>query len=711
MGTAHATNPSGGVSAHADLTGLGADDHAIYALLAGRAGGQSLFGGTAAGELLQLQGSTHANRGRVVANGGLDLSYDWSNDFGTGALRWAEVIPSSGGAITTMLDVANSITVDNAVFIISALDDHSTIEWTVSPGFAVSTLFFARPTYLTTTAGIAPAQSFIYAAQAQYWNNGAGDITTPNYRGFSFAPIIRAEGSGDRMRLGATTGLIVQPLFNTRHANATADYGIIRGVHMTNAQQVLFGQALGTEIATDWIGIDVEVLSGLTVSGRRAGLRSALVANATNRFFENLSTALAEFGDGDAHFNDAGEVIFGTGNDISIGWDNAAGVWNWNPAVGEDLGIAFGLDGSKPTYLFEAENFGVSETNYTQIRYGFDRYAFGQTGSIGNQVGLFVSGNRTADVAGGWADYLLTQGGNINLGTFAMSDVSAWVLNPMSFDNSAYSISQLATLRIGGMTTSNPGGTVTDRAGLWTRGRTIQEGSVQYTPITPATLAAGDNDDWAGLLSATPNNNGRYWARVTPNASGSDLTGVDAGAVQDGDTFELTNIGDDSIRLRHENAGSVAANRFDTGPSGLAFVWHGGATVKIRYDGTDSRWRILTPPGAVAPLSGEWKFVANTTMADPGAGNFRTNNATTASVTALAINDTGHKEGDLSNLLGNLENGDRIYIQNEKNGDEYMIFDVTSTVDNTTWWQINGSVNESATDFTADTYAVVFIYT
>lgn len=47
---------------HGSIGGLSDDDHAQYALLAGRSGGQSLSGGTAANNDLTLQGTTHATR-------------------------------------------------------------------------------------------------------------------------------------------------------------------------------------------------------------------------------------------------------------------------------------------------------------------------------------------------------------------------------------------------------------------------------------------------------------------------------------------------------------------------------------------------------------------------------------------------------------------------------------------------------------------------
>jgi hypothetical protein len=60
----------GGVTDHGALTGLADDDHTGYARLAGRAGGQTLQGGTASAEVLTLQSTAHATKGfiRVLDN-------------------------------------------------------------------------------------------------------------------------------------------------------------------------------------------------------------------------------------------------------------------------------------------------------------------------------------------------------------------------------------------------------------------------------------------------------------------------------------------------------------------------------------------------------------------------------------------------------------------------------------------------------------------
>lgn len=50
---------------HGSISGLGDDDHTQYALLAGRSGGQTLIGGTASGNNLVLQSTSHGTKGKI----------------------------------------------------------------------------------------------------------------------------------------------------------------------------------------------------------------------------------------------------------------------------------------------------------------------------------------------------------------------------------------------------------------------------------------------------------------------------------------------------------------------------------------------------------------------------------------------------------------------------------------------------------------------
>lgn len=71
----HQSNAEGGTLDHGlALTGLTDDDHTQYALLAGRSGGQTLIGGTAANDDLVLQSSSNATRGEISIVDSLKLT-------------------------------------------------------------------------------------------------------------------------------------------------------------------------------------------------------------------------------------------------------------------------------------------------------------------------------------------------------------------------------------------------------------------------------------------------------------------------------------------------------------------------------------------------------------------------------------------------------------------------------------------------------------
>lgn len=83
---------------HGTISGLADDDHTQYMLLAGRAGGQALVGGTAASETLTLESTSDVTKGKVLSKDELgpftDASYaaGWSGtDLGSSANTWRHV--------------------------------------------------------------------------------------------------------------------------------------------------------------------------------------------------------------------------------------------------------------------------------------------------------------------------------------------------------------------------------------------------------------------------------------------------------------------------------------------------------------------------------------------------------------------------------------------------------------------------------------------
>lgn len=75
---------------HGTITGLADDDHTQYALLAGRSGGQSLFGGTGASEALALSSTAHGTKGAITTDSVIRPTTNNAVDLGATATRWKD---------------------------------------------------------------------------------------------------------------------------------------------------------------------------------------------------------------------------------------------------------------------------------------------------------------------------------------------------------------------------------------------------------------------------------------------------------------------------------------------------------------------------------------------------------------------------------------------------------------------------------------------
>lgn len=448
---------------HGSLTGLGDDDHTQYLLLAGRSGGQVANGGTGASEVLRLRGSTDSNLGFVDIESPVTVDVDYTDTGGTQQIiDWATTIPSSGGAVTSFMLSRPTITVDNAVFILSAVRDLSDLEWTVSPGFAVSTLFLAQPNYRSSTSSVAPAQAFIYAAQAQMQNDGAGaGLTVPTHAGVVFTPRMSTTTSGDTLTVTNHTGLSVGPSYSTV-AGTTVNFGTVRGVLLAQPAQGLFQPGAGTETMTAYYGLDMPAMTFGGAGVERAAVRSALAASSNNYCILNTSTAWSDFGSGIVHLNDNTPVQFGGGvntMDASLFWSTTSSTLDLFFINNSDR-----LRFSNPanTRFLIQGNAGVGAGG-DELNLAFSRFSIGaQTTAVGNQVGIFVAGAQTVGVAGEWSDFLLTQAANLDLNGNAMSTIAAWTLNPRSLTLSGGSAVTNCVLRVQG----NPGSATTNRVGL-----------------------------------------------------------------------------------------------------------------------------------------------------------------------------------------------------------------------------------------------------
>ncbi len=118
---------------------------------------------------------------------------------------------------------------------------------------------------------------------------------------------------------------------------------------------------------------------------------------------------------------------------------------------------------------------------------------------------------------------------------------------------------------------------------------------------------------------------------------------------------------------------------------------------------------------AFASLGGiPWAFDATTAMADPGTGAFRLNNATVASVTAIAVSalsgDTGNP--DVSAYVANWADSTSVYkgtltLRKKTAPATFAIFYVTNVVDNGTWLELTTVHSSSNGTLTAADIAYI----
>ena len=112
---------------------------------------------------------------------------------------------------------------------------------------------------------------------------------------------------------------------------------------------------------------------------------------------------------------------------------------------------------------------------------------------------------------------------------------------------------------------------------------------------------------------------------------------------------------------------------------------------------TSASTSATSATSAVAAVAWKYTFDNSTSMADPGTGDIRLNNATLASVTAIAIDATSADTGnpDVSDLIASIDDGTNsthegyIFIRKSGTPATFMAYSVSGAiVDNTGWLQI-----------------------
>lgn len=132
-----------------------------------------------------------------------------------------------------------------------------------------------------------------------------------------------------------------------------------------------------------------------------------------------------------------------------------------------------------------------------------------------------------------------------------------------------------------------------------------------------------------------------------------------------------------------------------TGENGIIRYNSDNATFEFSLDATT--W-VPVGDNTAATVNGTWKFDTSTTNSDPGNKNFRLNNATLASVTAIYISETSNTGVDASTAFSFLSTGDKIYIQQKNDSTKAAIFSVSGAItDNGTWVTIPVTVSKNST--------------
>ncbi len=577
--------PVFGSLSHGSLQNLGVDDHSQYWLLAGRAGGQGGFGGTAASEELTLRGTTNANLGLVRVQSPIEID----GVTAAAALSPYSVRNASSETITgvyiggTFAD-ARTITFTNGFFVYETVSGRPQITSGAAPTFAAFTLCHGLPK-LSSGPGFDNLDAMVISASPMIETATAQSRTCNSCNGFSYAAQTRATVAGATQTITNQIGLQVLPTFSTA-AGAIANLGTIRGVWCRNPAAGLLQPDLGIATMTAYYGVDVDAIPfGGNVP--KAAVRSALTDATNTHFLLNTGNAQSDFWGG--LLNNCGpisipydlfQLTLGASLDFGMGW-----------SVGNFMFMNFANTGphqlrfSNPS----TSRFLIEGEVQSELNLNFDRFSIGaQTGAVGNQIGAFVTPARATQANGDWADYLLTSAGNLTI-NHTMDLVARWTFPAIGLTAGTGSANELTNLYVEGMTLSGLGGAET--SALKVLGRRHHIGVDGFPSASPTALAA-DADDYAPVTGISMR---QVW-RV--EASGADRTVTGIAIQRTGDTQTVINIGATyNVVLSHQDAASSAANRIISptgasltlGPDEFAHLWH---------DDVTDRWRILETNGA-----------------------------------------------------------------------------------------------------------------
>jgi hypothetical protein len=577
---------------HGLLFGLADDDHLQYLLLAGRAGGQIAFGGTLATETLQLRGSTNADLGLIDCAGPMVFTGNFlAASPQLAMIEHQAIVPSTGGAVAGLILNAPELHIDNSLFIWYALSDTGFYYQEVAAGFAVQTLFLAQPRYVANTAGIAPPNAFTFAAQAIMRGEGCGIVTTGSHLGMTFAPQLQPTVSGDNMTVTDHIGISVAPIWSTV-VGTTANFGRLTGMKIAQPVRGLFQPTGGVETMTEVRGLD---FLNMTFAGGipRSVIYNQMVGGLNNRLIRNVGGAESDFGTGSIHLNDNSYVKLGNtvaSPDVIIGWASAESKLVFSSFFGTG-GAPLYLQGTAADeWIFSQHSLGTIDIG---VGFNVNAIVFGTTLPTPNSNNWFVQfaapSGRQVQIGGEYSDVLWTAGGFIDVDGQAVSDLQAFKINSPAILLNGGSIQDISNLFVSAM----PSFGAPRTQALRVLGRARIDGVMNNGSREPAQITANQNDYQLGQ------NNNQRAVNLLDTDDDYNITGIDSsfGFAQTGDRIYIYNNGAFDITLTHQDAASLAANRFIC-PESLPYVIHPQRGIWLWYDDTGTaRWRVLATMG------------------------------------------------------------------------------------------------------------------
>ena len=506
----------------------GADELVNFLYTPGRTGGQTAYGGTAAGDILTFQGANNTpDLGRIQVNSPIDVTYDTVSNttpVESYGFIWS---PNTtvGNFVGGCLEARAILTTSGAAMVPAVFSNRMEIN-------VATTLSFAADTFINHLPVIRNQGNFNLLSELSF-NCGpvherttSGTSTTGGATGLSFTPQSRTLVSGAVMTKTTQIAVSCRPTYSTV-SGSTVNLGEVKGMTVGPPIQALFQPAAGVENMTAQYGLEMQA-NTFPTSGNKAAVYN-LMTDSSDRFcILNDGGARSDWGGGQ-HY-DTGQIrqpydlvgrTLGASGDYQDGWAGAGFFFQqFNPGSQQ-------LRWSNPAtgrFLLDTTPTLTAEYNWACAKFSIGA----QTGAVGNQVGAFVAPAVTVTVAGEYSQFLLTQAGNITPN--ANLNIFGWTINAPSINVGTGTVTTAAALNVGGNPSnatnrvglriiSNPSGGGGVNAALWvTAGRSKFDGVVDIN--NPIALGGGATATLGTIGASGPTTAAQQeWVQIEVNGN------------------------------------------------------------------------------------------------------------------------------------------------------------------------------------------------